>query len=565
MKRTLSYLKPYSGTVAAGLIIKFIGSIAELFLPLVLEYVIDDVVPRGDLKTIILMGLLMLGFSLVAMFGNIIANRLSVTAGGNMTHDIRYDLFSKTSYLKCGQVDEFTTPSLVSRLTSDTYYVNQMVARSLRLGVRAPILLIGGIILTFTLDTALALVLLACVPFVIIAIAIITKKSVPCYFSIQRGGDDMVRSMQENITGVRVVKALSKEEYETQKFHTVSEKLAATELKANKIMSLTNPLATLILNLGLVAVIVVGALRSTNAGTVLAFLSYFTIILNAMLGLSKIFVVISRGVASAARIEKVLATDVRLPSGEYAEGDKRFKVQFSDVSFSYNGKENNLENISFEITAGQTLGIIGATGSGKSTVINLLMRLYDVDSGAVYVDGKDVREYEPVELKAKFGAAFQNGFLTADTVFNNVDYFRGLSQEDISKALECAQAKEFVEELEGGLEYNLAQKAANLSGGQKQRLIIARALAANPEILVLDDSSSALDYETDARLRAALSKNYPDSTKIIIAQRVSSVMNADKILVLDDGRAIGCGTHAYLLGNCNEYLQIYRAQMGEEV
>ena len=565
MKKTLNYLKPYSGTVAAGLVIKFIGSIAELFLPLILEYVIDDVVPRGDLITVILMGLLMLGCSLAAMFGNIIANRLSVTAGGNMTRDLRYDLFSKTSRLKCGQVDEFTTPSLVSRLTSDTYYVNQMVARSLRLGVRAPILLIGGIILTFTLDTYLALVLLACVPFVIVAIAIITKKSIPCYFAIQRGGDSMVRSMQENITGVRVVKALSKGEYETQKFHSVSEKLADTELKANKIMSLTNPLATLILNLGLVVVIVVGALRSTDAGTVLAFLSYFTIILNAMLGLSKIFVVVSRGVASASRIERVLEKDESLPVGTYSGGNGQFKVQFSGVSFSYNGKQNNLENISFEICRGQTLGIIGATGSGKTTIINLLMRMYEVNSGSVFIDGRDVRSYPPEELCAKFGVAFQNDFLAADTIKNNVDYFRNLSDGQIAKALECAQAKEFVDNLSGGMEYSLAQKAANLSGGQKQRLLVARALAGEPEILILDDSSSALDYETDAKLRSALAENYPQSTKIIIAQRVSSVMNADKILVLDDGRQIGFGTHEQLLNDCYEYAQIYRAQMGEEV
>lgn len=565
MKKTLSYLKPYSKKVTAGLIIKFVGSIAELFLPLILEYVIDDVVPLGDLKTVILMGLLMLGCALVAMFGNIIANRLSVEAGGSMTHDLRYDLFSKTCYLKCSQVDEVTTPSLVSRLTSDTYYVNQMVARSLRLGVRAPILLIGGIILTFTLDTYLALVLLACVPFVIVAIAVITKKSVPCYYAVQRGGDDMVRAMQENVTGVRVIKALSKEEREGEKFRAVSERLAETELKANKIMSLTNPLATLILNLGLVAVIAVGAARSSDAGTVLAFLSYFTIILNAMLGLSKIFIVVSRGVASAARIESVLAIDESMPSGDFPEGDAAYKVQFSGVSFSYNGRQNNLEDISFSLRCGETLGIIGATGSGKSTVINLLTRLYDVNSGAVYIDGKDVRAYDPSELKAKFGIAFQNDFLTADTVRNNVDYFRGLPEENILKALECAQAKEFVDALEGGPDFCLAQKAANLSGGQKQRLIIARALAGNPEILVLDDSSSALDYRTDARLRSAIAKNYPDSTKIIIAQRVSSVMSADKILVLDDGRAIGCGTHGYLMENCGEYVQIYRAQMGEDV
>ncbi len=564
MKKTLVYLKPYSATAIQGLMVKFVGSIAELFLPLLLEYIIDDIVPAGDLNMVLWMGLAMLVCSLVAMFGNILANRLSVKAAANMTHDLRYDLFAKTSYLKSGQVDEITVPSLVSRLTSDSYYVNQMVARSLRLGIRAPILLIGGIILTFIIDWKLALVLLACVPFVIVAIVIITRQSIPCYFNLQKSGDDMVRAMQENISGVRVVKALSKEEYETRKFHEVSDRLARTELRANKIMSLTNPLATLILNLGLVAVIVVGALMSSGAGVVLAFLSYFTIILNAMLGLSKIFVVLSRGIASADRIEKVLEMDEKQSVEEMPEDDGGYMVRFRDVSFSYNGKEDNLTGINFAVGKGKTLGIIGATGSGKTTVINLMMRFYDVRSGAVYIDGRDVRSLPPENLRAKFGVAFQNDFLMAASVKENIDYGRNLADCDIQKAIECAQAQ-FVYGLDGGLEYNLAQKAANLSGGQKQRLTVARALAGNPQILVLDDSSSALDYETDAAMRKAIATQYPDTTKIIIAQRVSSVMNADDILVLDDGRQIGYGTHAELMNSCEEYRLIYRSQMGEDV
>ena len=564
MKKTLVYLKPYSATAIQGLIVKFVGSIAELFLPLLLEYIIDEVVPTGDLNMVLWMGLAMLVCSLVALFGNILANRLSVKAAANMTHDLRYDLFAKTSRLKSGQVDEITVPSLVSRLTSDSYYVNQLVARSLRLGIRAPILLIGGIILTFIIDWRLALVLLACVPFVIVAIVLITRQSIPCYFNLQRSGDDMVRAMQENISGVRVVKALSKEEYETRKFHEVSDRLARTELRANKIMSLTNPLATLILNLGLVAVIVVGALISSGAGVVLAFLSYFTIILNAMLGLSKIFVVLSRGIASADRIEKVLEMDERQEVEDRPRDESGCAVAFRDVCFSYNGVEDNLTDINFEVGRGQTLGIIGATGSGKTTIINLMMRFYDVRSGGVYIDGDDVRSVAPELLRAKFGVTFQNDFLMAATVRQNIDYGRNLSEEDIQKGIECAQAQ-FVYTLEGGLEYSLAQKAANLSGGQKQRLTVARALAGNPEILVLDDSSSALDYETDAAMRKAIAAEYPDTTKIIIAQRVSSVMNADKILVLDDGKQIGYGTHAELMEGCEEYRLIYRSQMGEDI
>ena len=565
MTKTLKYIKPYAPTAAWAVVIKFVGSIAELFLPLLLDYIIDDIVPLKDISMVLWLGLLMLVCSLAAMFGNIFANRLSVSAAAKMTHDLRYDLFKKISYLKSGQVDEVTVPSLVSRLTSDSYYVNQMVARTLRLGVRAPILLIGGMLMTFIVDVWLALVLLTCVPFVIVAVVIITKKSIPYYAKKQACSDDMVRAMQENISGVRIIKALSAGEREKRKFGGVSDRLGNTDFSAKKVMSLTNPLATLILNLGLVVVIIVGALMSDGAGSVLAVLTYFTMILNGMLGLSKIFVVLSQGIASADRIEQVLEMDERQFVGQYPAGNADYMVEFKDVNFSYNGGENNLENINFAIRKGGTLGIIGATGSGKSTIVNLLMRFYDVSSGAVYVGGDDVRSVPVETLRSRFGVAFQNDFLMADSVRANIDYGRNLSEADILSAADSAQAGAFISQLGGGLDYDLAQKAANLSGGQKQRLTIARALAGKPEILILDDSSSALDYETDAALRRALAGNYPSTTKIIIAQRVSSVRSADAILVLDDGRQIGLGTHEKLLRTCEEYALIYKAQMGEDV
>lgn len=563
MTKTLKYIKPYAPTAAWAVVMKFVGSIAELFLPLLLDYIIDDIVPLKDISMVLWLGLLMLVCSLAAMFGNIFANRLSVSAAAKMTHDLRYDLFKKILYLKSGQVDEVTVPSLVSRLTSDSYYVNQMVARTLRLGVRAPILLIGGMLMTFIVDVWLALVLLACVPFVIVAVVIITKKSIPYYAKKQACSDDMVRAMQENISGVRIIKALSAGEREKRKFGGVSDRLGNTDFSAKKVMSLTNPLATLILNLGLVVVIIVGALMSDGAGSVLAVLTYFTMILNGMLGLSKIFVVLSQGIASADRIEQVLEMDERQFVGQYPAGNADYMVEFKDVNFSYNGGENNLENINFALKKGGTLGIIGATGSGKSTIVNLLMRFYDVSSGAVYVGGDDVRSVPAEELRSRFGVAFQNDFLMADSVRANIDYGRNLPEADILSAADSAQAGAFISELDGGLDYDLAQKAANLSGGQKQRLTIARALAGKPEILILDDSSSALDYETDAALRRALAGNYPSTTKIIIAQRVSSVRSADAILVLDDGRQIGLGTHEQLLRTCEEYALIYKAQMGE--
>ena len=567
MTKTLRYLKPYSGTVIAGLVLKLVGSVAELFLPVLLGDIIDKVADNPaytydqKVKYSLIMGGLMLLCAAAALLGNIFANRLTVKSSGRMTHDIRYDLFSKTSYLSSRKTDKFGVPSLISRLTSDSYYVNQMVARTLRLGVRAPILILGGLCLAFSQDVMLALVLLACLPVVGVIIFIVTKKSIPVYMGVQQKQDAMVRRMQENVTGVRVIKALSRGEYETERFDELTRDLAATEFRANRIMSLSNPLATLVLNLGLVALIIVGAAAGDTPGTVLEFLQFFVIILNAMIALSKIFVVISRGSASAARIEEVLSEDVGeniVPCGESADG----AIEFRNVSFSYNGVGNNVKNVTFSLGKGQTLGIIGSTGSGKSTLINLLMRFYDADEGEIFVDGRNVKSYPAAELRRKFGAVFQNDFLMAASVKDNVDYGRGLSKEAIDRAVDCAQAREFVDGLEGGLSYNLAQKANNLSGGQKQRILIARALAGDPPILILDDSSSALDYATDAAFRKALAAEYPSATKVIVAQRISSIKNADLILVMEDGEVIGAGRHDELLNACGEYRLICSAQMG---
>ena len=406
------------------------------------------------------------------------------------------------------------------------------------------------------------LVLLAVVPVVAVPLYFITRKSVPMYMSVQKSGDKMVRSVQEDITGIRVIKALSKTEYENKKFEGVAGDLASAEFGAQRIMSLTNPLTSLILNLGLVGVIVTGAFLSSEPGDITGFLTYFTIVLNAMLGISNIFVILSRGMASASRIESVLDLDETELVEELPAGDENCAVEFRDVSFSYNGKEDNLSAVSFRLGRGQSLGIIGATGSGKTTIINLLMRFYDVSGGAVYVDGRDVRSVPADDLRVKFGVVFQSDFLMAASVRENIDYDRGLSDDEIWRAAECAQAKEFIDGLEGGLDYDLAQKAGNLSGGQKQRLLIARALAANPEIIVLDDSSSALDYATDAKLRAALAREYASSAKVIVAQRVSSVKNCDLILVMDDGKISGKGTHEELIESCAEYRAIAETQMG---
>lgn len=563
--KILRYLKPYRFTVYIALIIKFTASVAELLLPYVLSHIIDDLVPLKVAKSILLYGGVMLICSLVAVFGNITANRLSSISAGKMTHDIRYDLFDKVSHLNCNQVDKFTLPSLISRLSSDTYNINSTVARMMRMGVRAPILLIGGIIITMMLDAKLALVLLAMIPIIGFVVFMVTKRTIPAFLSVQDGVDNMIRRARENISGIRVVKALSKTEYEKQRFHKTAEALANKEFSTDKLNSITSPMTTLILNIGLVLVIVVGAMTHTPTGVILAFLSYFTMILNAVIGVTRIFTILSKGLASAERVLDVLETDTNLPiisEDQGATGDPNSAISFDHVHFSYNKVADDLEDIHFTLYPGQTLGIIGTTGSGKTTLVHLLMRLYEVDSGHIFVEGKDIGTYDPKELRKMFGVAFQNDFLMADTIFENVSYGRDLTEEQVLRALTLSQAKEFVDKLEDGLNYKVAQKAGNLSGGQKQRLILARALAGNPRFLILDDSSSALDYKTDTLLRQAIRENFPTTTTVLISQRISTIQDADLILVMDGGKVIGSGTHQELVKSCPDYASICEIQGG---
>jgi ATP-binding cassette subfamily B protein len=377
----------------------------------------------------------------------------------------------------------------------------------------------------------------------------------------------VVRVVQENITGVRVIKALSKTEHEKKRFNEINEELSDVGLRAGMISGVTNPVCTLILRLGLTLAVIIGAMRVNNdvmkPGVIVAALQYFVMIINAMMGVTRIFVMWSKGEASAKRVAEVLRMeeDLQLLPGEEPE-ENAPHIEFRDVTFSYTGVGTNIENLSFRLEHGQTLGILGATGSGKSTVLNLLMRLYDVDSGAVLLDGQDVRTIPNDVLRKKFGVVFQNDFLAEGTIGGNIRFFRELPDEAVERAACHAQAS-FIREKEGAMDAEVVVRGNNLSGGQKQRLLIARALAAEPEILVLDDASSALDYATDASLRRALRENYRHTTTVVVAQRISSLRHADLILVLDDGQVIGMGNHQQLMESCEEYRIIAHTQMGE--
>ena len=569
MKLMLKYLKPFYGRMGVGLAIKTFGTLAELALPYILSRILRDVVATENIKSIVLWGLMMVAFAAVACVSNICANRMAAKTASNFAEALRHDLFSKTMRLSPAQTDTFTIPSLESRITTDTYNLHHFVNMMQRMGVRAPILLFGGIAITLIMDSYLALAMIAVLPFIFVTVYFISKKGIPLYTRVQSSVDKMVRVVREDSQGIRVIKALSKSEHEHNRFDKVNSRLVSDEQRAGITMGAVNPVMTVLMNLGIVAVIAFSAARvqggKSDPETVIAFMQYFTLISMAMMSVTRIFVMYTKSSASARRIAEVIDTenDLTLKSeDEYPRTSKDPFVSLKNVRFSYAGIKDDIRNISVDIEKGGSLGIIGATGSGKSTLIKLIMRFYDVSCGAVYIGGRDVRTIPQSELYGKFGTAMQSDFLYADTIEENIRFGRDISHEQIVFAAKIAQADDFISAFPEGYGHMLSQHGTNISGGQKQRVLIARAIAAKPEILIFDDSSSALDYKTDANLRRALKEHMNGTTLITVAQRVSSVKDCDTIIVMEKGEIIGSGTHEELLASCPVYREISDSQMG---
>ena len=572
MKKLFYYLKPVAGMMTIGTIIKFISSIMDLFLPYILAHLLDNVVPEskksGEIRMIFIWGGVMVLCAAIAWIGNIVANRIAASTTRDAVKQMRSDLFRKTINLSEKQINDFSIPTLEMRLTGDTYNIHRMVGMMQRMGIRAPILLIGGVIMTFSMEPVLTCVLLCALPIIGFVVYFVSKKGIPLYDKVQSSTDKMVRIVRENIVGVRVIKALSKTDFEKERFEESNNEVGKNDMSAAIIMGITSPVMQILLNAGLVAVIFVGAIRVdaglSEVGKIIAFMSYFTIILNAMMAVTRLFVMCSKGIASMNRIAEVLdekeEKEIFSSATPSEDIDTDNKIVFDKVCFSYNGVKDNLHNISVALKKGGTLGIIGATGSGKTTFIKLLMRFYDPQSGSIYIDGKDIRKMSSKELRSRFGIAMQNDFLYAGTVEENLRFERDVPIEEINEAVIIAQAGDLVDER--GLDFQLDMSGHNLSGGQRQRLLVARALAGNPEILILDDASSALDYKTDSALRTAIGKLDPSPTTVIVAQRVSSVMNSDVILLLDNGETVACGDHETLMRECEMYREIAETQMG---
>ena len=568
MRFVLKYVKPLAGRIAVGMSVKFTGTLMDLLIPYILAYIIDTVTPLGEVRRVILWGGIMVACSVAAWIFNVLANRAAATVARDATQAIRHDLFRHIVHMRSGDIDQITIPSLISRMTTDTFYVYRLIGLTQRLGVRAPIMLIGGICITLTLDPVLSLILIAILPFMGLLVYTISRKGVPLYTKLQERVDELVRVVRENASGVRIIKALDKSEHEKEHFHRVNTSVAQQEMKASTILAVNNPTMQFLLNFGLVLVILAGARRVngglTQPGKIVAFLSYFTTILNAMLSITRFLTIASKSIASANRINEVMETPLEGSTmQEAAAAPNAPHIEFDHVTFSYNHVAPSVHDVSFRLNKGQTLGILGPTGAGKSTLIRLLLRFYDADEGAIRVDGRDIRSMDLSSLRARIGAVFQNDALFRGSIEDNVKLGRQVSLEEVNDALRRAQAESFVSE-KGGVDSEVLSHGSNFSGGQQQRLLLSRALAGIPDILLLDDATSALDFKTEAAFRQALREQSQDTTTIIIAQRISAVMHCDQILVMEDGEVAGLGTHEELLRDCPLYQEIAQLQIGGE-
>lgn len=583
MKTIINYIKPEFKRMLWGLLIKFVGTTMDLCIPWILAYMIDNIISKRDIKEIYLWGLLMVGCAFLGVFANVYANRNASAVGRDVTNNLRNDLYKKINTLSSSQIDCFTVPSLISRLTTDTNNIHRTICVMQRLGVRAPILLIGGIMITLTLDPVLTFILVIIMPFIAFFIYFISQKGVSLYMNLQKSIDNLVRVIRENITGTKVIKALSKEDYERERFSKVNKNVSENDTTANIVMSLNQPIVNILFNFGLVLVVVVGAYRvekgAIQVGVIVAFLSYFTIILTAMKSVTKLFILYFKANASAIRVSEILniedGLDIEykdLYSDNYdlnseksldKKLESKYHIQFKNITFSYNKNIPTIKNVSFELKRGESLGIIGPIGSGKTTIILLLMGFYKVDSGEILINGVNIEDIDKNELRNMFGVVFQNDYLFSKTIYENIDFGRNLSDEEVKKAAISAQAMEFIDKKEGKFNEVISQGGRNLSGGQKQRIFLSRAFAGDPEIILLDDASSALDFKTDLLLRKSLSREYKSTTKVIIESRINSVKDCSKIVVLDKGEVVGYGKHEELLEHCSIYAEINEIQNGD--
>lgn len=574
VKRYAAYIKPYLSAFLLAPLLMLTEVFGEILLPKFMSLIINNGVADRDTGYIIRMGIIMVLTAIVMAAGGIGGAYFSAKASICFTSDLRDALFAKVQNFSFKNIDQYSTGSLVTRLTNDVQQVQNVTMMGLRLLFRAPGMLIGALIMAFLMNAKLALVILIVIPFLSIAIVTIMVKAFPRFTLMQKKIDKLNSGIQEALTNVRVIKSFVREDYEEEKFQTMNQDLKDSSLNAMKIVIATMPIMMFAMNVTTLAVVWYGGniiiAGNMQVGDLTAFTTYIVQILMSLMMLSMVLLQSSRAIASVKRISEVLDTEIDLTDENASRKDLKVtegKVEFKDVAFSYSneGGEKILEHINFTAEPGKVLGIIGTTGSGKTSLVQLIPRLYDVTEGQVLVDGVDVREYSLKNLRDGVGMVLQKNVLFSGTIDENLRWGNEeASEEEVRSAAEAAQADGFVTSFTKGYDSDLGQGGSNVSGGQKQRLCIARALLKKPKILILDDSTSAVDTATEAKIRESFSTTLKDTTKIIIAQRIGSVESADKIIVLDDGRIIGMGTHEELMKNCEAYQEIYYSQRDRE-
>ena len=566
MRMIFRYMKAYARRIASSMTVKLLGAVTELLIPYILEHLIDEVVPLGQMRQVILWGLLMVATALVTRQLNVWANRMAIDNAHNVSYDIRQDLFTKTANLSGAQFDAFGLPSLISRMTSDSYNVQSCVQTLQTLCVRVPMMLLGGICVTLMMDAALSAILCVMVPILIVVILCVSRYGIPLYRKVQERLDDVVRVMREDISGIRVVKALSKTEYEKRRFSLSNEAMTRADIKASTIMAIPGPLMQMCLNIGLTLVVWLGAARVDSGqikpGVILAFLTYFNMV--------------SKARASADRIAQVLEIepDQRVLAPEEARtpsGDEF--IRFEHVNFSYGEatehslaggeREQCLYDINFALRRGESLGIIGPTGCGKSTIINLLMRFYDVDRGQILVDGLDVRKVTRASLRRAYAMVLQDTWVFGGTVFENIAYGKeGATLDEVVAAAKAARIHSYIMRLPKGYDTVISEDSS-LSQGQRQLLCITRVMLSPPPMLILDEATSSIDTRTEMLIQEAFARLTAGRTSFIVAHRLSTIRNADLILVIRDGDIVEKGTHDELLAQGGFYADLYNSQFDE--
>jgi len=576
MRRYWKYVKPYLSAFIIGPILMIVEVIGEVVMPLLLSNIIDNGIVGGrGISYIITMGVTMVITALFMMAGGVGGAYFAIKASTGFANDLRKDLFNRIQKFSFKNIDQYNTGSLVTRLTNDITQVQNMIQMMLRMALRAPGMLIGALIMAFALNPRLALVILCVIPLLSLTIYLILKVAFPRFTNMQKKLDTLNTTTQENLTNIRVVKSFVREQYEEEKFKKANTDLKESTIKAMKVVIFTMPVMTLAMNITTLAVVWFGGNQiiagNMTSGVLTAFVNYVIQILMSLIMVSVIILSGSRALASLKRINEILNTEIDLTDDNATRKDivvQYGKIEFRGVHFKYY-KDNEkwvLENINLVINPGETVGIIGSTGSGKSSLVQLIPRLYDADLGEVLVDDVNVKEYSLKNLRNGVGIVLQKNVLFSGTIKENLKWGdEEASDDEIYQYAESAQAHGFITSFEAGYDTELGQGGANLSGGQKQRLCIARALLKRPKILILDDSTSAVDTATEAKIRESFNNELKGTTKIIIAQRISSVIHADKIVVLDDGKITGIGTHEELMENCEAYSEIYYSQMDKKV